>query len=77
MFHLSLSGFMESLPFLGAVVLLIAMFAGFLASAWATGTFFNFVRPDIDESTNLDRVGSLVLLFGLFSTYVYFVCSLL
>ncbi|MBS0655738.1 MAG: hypothetical protein JSR46_08170, partial [Verrucomicrobia bacterium] len=75
MFHLSVGGLMHSLPFLGSVVLFIAMLVGFLASAWVTGTIFNYVRPDIDESTNLDRVGTLVLLFSLFSSYVYFVCS--
>lgn len=73
--QLSLSGFFENLNILSPLVLFISMPIGFIASAWATNTFFNYIRPDPDEITVVDRMGTFFLLVTLFGSYAYFVCS--
>ncbi len=75
--QLSLSGFVENLNLVSPLVLLISAPIGFIASAWATNTFFDYVRPDPDEITIVDRLGTFMLLIALFSTYMYFITGLL
>lgn len=74
---LSLTGLFESLDIFSPLLLLVLMPLGFLASAWLTTSMFNYLRPDLDEVTAIDKMGTLLVLISLFGTYCYFVCSIL
>lgn len=73
---LSLSGLFENLLLVTPILLFVLMPIGFIASAWVTNTVFDYFRKDIDETTTMDRFGTLVLLAALFSTYCYFIIEL-
>jgi hypothetical protein len=73
---ISLSGLFENLLLVGPLLMLILMPAGLIASAWVTNTVYDYFRKDIDESTSLDRFGTLALLVLLFGSYCYVMITL-
>lgn len=75
--QLSIMGLFENLAFLAPLLLLIIMPAGFIGSAWVTNSVFAYLGRDPDEATALDKVGTLLLLGTLFTTYAYIVSALL
>lgn len=74
--QLSFMGLLENLSILGPLLMLILMPIGFIASAWVTNSVCSYFRPDVDELTMVDRVGTFLLLIGLFASYAYMVCVL-
>ena len=70
-------GFIENMSFLAPLLVFIMMPVGFIGSAWVTNTICGYFRPDVDETTNSDRVVTFLLLTALFATYCYLICSFL
>lgn len=75
--NISLAGLVENLALLAPLLLAILLPAGFVASAWVTNTVFDYLGRDPDEPRGIDRLGTLLLLSGLFMAYTYAICGLL
>lgn len=75
--QLSIMGLFENLALFAPLLLLILIPAGFIGSAWVTNRVFALLGREADEANSLDRIGTLVLLGGLFTAYIYALAALL
>ena len=74
--QLSFLGLLENLSIVAPLLMLVLMPVGFIASAWVTNSVSGYFRPDVDELTMMDRVGTFLLLITLFGSYAYMICAL-
>ena len=74
--QISIIGFIENMSFIAPLLLFLLMPVGFIASAWVTNSISSYFRPDIDELTTTDSVGTFLLLVAIFASYCYVVVGL-